>query len=120
MAINMGEHSGSNFWTAEKIGPNKKVQFDIFEVYLHTFDDGSCKPVCVGADGTKVVLNPTRAKVLMAVWGPNSDNYVGRSIYLYQGDTTWNNKPAKCVAIEPILHAQIENKKNSRRTSRDD
>ena len=112
--MNMGEHSGSNFWSAEKIGPNKKIQFDIAEAYLHDFDDGTRKPVLVGEDGSKLVMNPTRTKVLMAAWGPNSDNWLGRSAYISQGTTAYQGKPVPCIVVEPITHGQIENKPGKR------
>jgi hypothetical protein len=54
-----------------------------------------------------VVLNQTRLKELIGAFGPNSENWIGRSIILSRVQAMYAGKPLPAVKIEPIVAPRI-------------
>ena len=52
-------------------------------------------------------MNQTRLKAGIAAWGPNPDNWIGKSIIISQGDTTFSGKKVPCIKIEPVVADRI-------------
>jgi hypothetical protein len=106
MAMDMSRFTGSNYITADylkSLGPNVRIEAKIVSVAIRDFDGDGEKPVVyTDYQGKGVVLNPTRAKVLYAAFGPNDDNWVGKTIVIFLGETTYGGKKTGCVEIEAV------------------
>ena len=58
-------------------------------------------------EGRGVVLNQTRLKTLIAAFGPQSDNWLGREIAILRGTTTFSGKHVPAIVIEPMVAERI-------------
>lgn len=60
----------------------------------------SQKPVLYFQDMVKgLVLNKTNASRIAAMYGPETDHWIGRTITLYTAETEFGGKPVKCVRV---------------------
>src|SRR5690606_30577904 len=67
---------------------------------IEDVDDGEMKPVLRFAGmGRGLVLNRTNANSLEALYGPETDHWVGRSITLYPTTTQFGAKMVACIRI---------------------
>jgi hypothetical protein len=100
----------ANYIRAEDLQENVLLEKIICEVKSKDFDeDGEVvtKPVIAFEDGSQLVLNQTRLRVLLGAYGPNANNWLGKTITISRGKTPYAGKPVPCVVIEPILAARI-------------
>jgi hypothetical protein len=108
--MNMRGLIGSSLLSADKLEANVRYEKTVVDVTKREFDDGAIKPIVHFDDGTSCVLNTTRGTVLAMAYGYESDNYVGRTIIIRQGDTTYGGKPTKCIVFEIPDKSRLETK----------
>jgi hypothetical protein len=98
----------SNLINAAGLDPNVKIEAKIVSVRPREFEDGITKAV-VYTDylGKGIVLNQTRLMALIAAFGTNADNLIGKTIIISLGETTYAGKTTGCVAIEPVVADRI-------------
>ncbi len=106
--MKMTDFLTSNLLNAAALEPNVKIEATIVSVRPREFEDGTTKAV-IYTDylGKGIVLNQTRLTALIAAFGTNADNLIGKAIIISQGDTTYSGKKVPCVAIEPVVAERI-------------
>jgi hypothetical protein len=100
--MDMTGFTGSNYFRAEDLEPDVRIEAKIVSVVLREFEDGPKPVVYTDYHGKGVVLNPTRAKVLYAAYHWNSDDWIGKTITIFLGETTYAGKKTGCVEIEAV------------------
>ena len=53
----------------------------------------------------QLALNVTNVKTLIAVFGRNSDDWIGKEIELYLGETIYEGKPRESVLVRAVSPA---------------
>lgn len=76
-------------------GPQRNV---IFDIRPGKFD----RPDVEFQDGGKLSLNATNMRVLAKSWGTETNNWVGKEVELYVGQTEFMNEKRDSVLIRPI------------------
>lgn len=80
--MNIEHLASSDFIKGDDL-QGKQVQVTINAAELKTYDDGSQKVVLSFADSEKkLTLNKTRLKTMMALYGPDTDQWLGKQIIL--------------------------------------
>jgi hypothetical protein len=94
----------TGFVKAEDLEPGVKSEFVIADVKRVEFaeKDGTIttKEVLVAEDGQQVVCNATRLRWMIRNFGPNDDNWVGKTILLVRGQTTFGSRDVACIRLE--------------------
>ena len=103
MSSSLTDYLTSNYLKAADLKPDVRIEATIVSVRSVDFEDGTTKPV-IYTDylGKGVVLNQTRLKTLIAAWGPNPDNLIGKTIIISQGSTMYAGEETACGAIKPV------------------
>jgi hypothetical protein len=104
--MNMTDFINSNYIKGEDIAQNVLIEATIASVKKKEFEDGE-KSVIALEDGRQVVLNQTRLKALIGAFGPNSENWIGKSVILSRVQAMYAGKPLPAVKIEPIVAPRI-------------
>jgi hypothetical protein len=105
---NMTKYLNSNLFNAKGIEPGVRIEATIVSIRDREFEGGETKPV-IYTDylGKGLVLNQTRLKAGIAAWGPNPDNWIGKSIVISLGETTYAGEATGCVVMEPVVANRI-------------
>jgi hypothetical protein len=82
------------------------IRGTIAEVDHGSFD----KAVVTFSNGMKFSLNKTNVGTLIAVWGDESDDYVGEKLELYAGTIRYKNEDQPAVLVRPLVRAAGEKK----------
>lgn len=96
----------SNWIRAWDLGGKARV-LKISKVVAGTLEDHRSrrkekKPVLHFANaGKPLALNKTNAKVLAAMYGNNTDDWVGKTITVYPTTTSFGNDTVDCIRIKP-------------------
>jgi hypothetical protein len=108
MKKNMTDYLNSNLFNAAGIEPGVRIEAIIVSVRDRDFDDGTTKPI-IYTDylGKGVVLNATRLKALIAAWGVNPDNLIGKKVVISRGVTKYQGNDVPCVEVEPVVANRI-------------
>jgi hypothetical protein len=110
IASSMTSYITSNFITGDSLEENVRIEASIASVREHNFGDDA-KPDVKAAidldDGRRVQLNQTRLRVCIAAWGPNPNNWVGKTVIISRGKTMYAGKPTACVVVEPVVATRI-------------
>jgi hypothetical protein len=106
--MDMSPYTGSNYIKAVDLEPGVRYEATILSASLHDFEqpDGSIqrRPVLqLDYQGKKLVLNPTRTKILVKAWGPNGNTWIGKMIIFFRGVTNFGSDKVPCVEVEPIV-----------------
>jgi hypothetical protein len=96
----------SNFITGDSLEENVRIEATIVGVREHDFG-GEVKPTVDLDDGRRIPLNQTRLKALIGGFGPNPANWIGKTIILSRGTTTYAGKREACVVVEPVIPTRI-------------
>lgn len=59
--------------------------------------------------GSLLSLNKTNARALARAYGWESDDWIGKEIELYAGETTFDKQPQQSVLIKPISPPGAQN-----------
>jgi hypothetical protein len=98
----------SNFVNAMSLEPGVRYEATIVSAGPHTFENGETALVIrTDYKGKGIALNKTRLEATIDGLGVNYDNWAGKRIAFYQGDTFYQGKPAKCVVVEPVVNDRI-------------
>ena len=108
MKKNMTDYLNSNLFKAVDIESNVRIEATIVSVRDRDFEDGTTKPI-IYTDylGKGVVLNATRLKALIAAWGVNPDNLIGKKVVISRGVTKYQGNDVPCVEVEPVVADRI-------------
>jgi hypothetical protein len=91
----------TGFQRAKDLEPGVASERTIADVERVEFDDGSIKAVLHFENAEQsVVLNQPRLAVMIEAFGPNSENWVGRTILIRRGSTTYSGKIVPAIVIE--------------------
>lgn len=77
-----------------------------------------CKPGRYGPDlhlqgGGILGLNQTNLRALRSAWGPESDNWVGKEVELYLGQTKWQGEVRDSVMVRTISPSTTWNRQST-------
>ena len=96
MGSNATDFLTSNFLKATDLEEGVIVRAVILAAHPNEFEDGTTKLVIYTDYKAKgVVLNQTRLKTMIEAFGPNLDNWVGKTVSLrrgptmFKGEATW-------------------------------
>lgn len=108
MKKNMTDYLNSNLFNAAGIEPGVRIEATIVSVRDRDFEDGTTKPI-IYTDylGKGVVLNTTRLKALIAAWGVNPDNLIGKKVVISRDVTKYQGNDVSCVEVEPVVANRI-------------
>ena len=78
----------------------KEVSLTITDVGVHEFEDGKRQPAVsfLGTD-KKLGLNVINRETIKAVYGVETDNWIGKCIILFKSTTPFGNKIVDCVRL---------------------
>lgn len=109
MNINATDYLNSNFLSGDTLEPNVIIEAAIVSARSHQFEEEEKEKLVIYLDyeGKGVVLNQTRTKALIRAYGINTDNWIGKPIKVFRGETMYAGKTVPCVVIEPIVATQI-------------
>jgi hypothetical protein len=108
MSLNATDFITSNYLRAEDIAPDVLIEANIVSARAHEFEGGETKLVLyVDYQSKGVVLNQTRLKATIAAFGPNPDNWIGRTIIIRRGVTMFAGKDVPGIVIEPVRAERI-------------
>ena len=71
--------------------------------------EGSFGLELVFASGDLLSLNKTNARTLARAYGWESDNWIGKTVELYAGETTFEKQTQQSVLIKPISPSKPAN-----------
>ena len=90
--MDMTGFTGSNYFRAEDLEPDVRIEATIVSVVERDFVDGPKRVAFTDYRAKGVVLNPTRTKVLVEAFRPNS-HCVGKTIFIFRdGDDVRGQK----------------------------
>jgi hypothetical protein len=106
--LDASEFSGSNYFSAENIPPNTRIEFTVTSAFIEEFrrnDLASERKLVLGTDyqAMKLVMNKTRNKIAIKAWGPNAHNWVGKIAAVFRDYTMFAGKRTQCVGFEPTV-----------------
>jgi hypothetical protein len=95
--MDMRKYSGDHFIKINDVrdGP---IQAQIAVVKTGKFD----KPDLVFESGDVLSLNATNTKILVRAYGPNSRDWIAKSIEMFLGEVEFQKKMQEAVVVRPI------------------
>jgi hypothetical protein len=98
--MDMKTYAGSVFLKIDNLasGPRKET---IAGIKIGSFD----RPELTFESGDCLSLNATNSKTLLRCYGPNSDDWIGKTIELFIGETTFKGATQPSVLVRPISPA---------------
>jgi len=100
------ELCGKPYLGAEDLPEDKDIPLIIEAVFKEmAFNPGSKKEVEVGVlkfkdKSLKMILNITNSKAIAAVYGTETNKWIGQTIKLYRTTTRLGNKTVACLRIK--------------------
>jgi hypothetical protein len=105
---NATDHLTSNYLKAIDLEDGVIVRAVILAARPNDFEDGTTKLVIYTDHKAKgVVLNQTRLKTMIEAFGPNTDNWVGKTINLRRGPTMFKGEATWAIYIDVDLSERI-------------
>jgi hypothetical protein len=95
--MDMRQYSGSGFLKVADIEASGPRRLTIVDVAEGKFG----KPDIEFDDGSKVGVNATNNRALIAAYGSNSD-WIGKHVQLVVGEIPYQGTPKACVLIRPV------------------
>jgi hypothetical protein len=100
---NAAEFLTSNLINAKSLEADVRIEATVIAARPREFEDGSTKLTLYTDYQSKgVVLNQGRLKKMIAAFGPNYSNWVGKQIIIFQGWTVFQGENVPCVEIDPV------------------
>jgi hypothetical protein len=110
----------SDWLTAKHLKPETIYEATIIWAGPHTFENGETKlAIRIDYQPSGIAMNQTRLTAMISAFGPNYDNRVGKTIQFWQGDTFYQGRPEKCVAIKGVVAERIAAKPIDIRSGKD-
>jgi hypothetical protein len=103
----MTDYLTSNCYKAEDIEPGLLIEETISRITTREFDDGSTKPIIHFESGKGVVLNQTRLRDLIRVFGSQDSDWIGQKVIISRGDAMFAGKKVPSVALKPIVADRV-------------
>jgi hypothetical protein len=97
----------SNYFRAEDLDPNVRIETTIVDVRPREFNDGTKLVVYTDHQGKGVVLNQGRLATMIAAYGVAYTGWPGKQIIIRQGSTLYQGKPTTAIVIEPLVPTRI-------------
>jgi hypothetical protein len=98
MKMNMMQFAGDLYLSVEDIRSSGPKQLKIEAVEEGSYD----KPVLWFNDNTMLSLNATNTKTLIRNYGPESDDWPGKTVELRLGETVFQGKTRDSILVFPI------------------
>jgi hypothetical protein len=95
--MDMKQYGASAFIGVENLRDGLR-QETITAVALGKFD----RPTVTFESGDQFSLNKTNTRTLINAYGPNSQDWIGKTIELFIGTATYNKEERESVAVRPI------------------
>jgi hypothetical protein len=95
--MDMSRYAGSNFLKPEHLADGPRTEI-IANIKDGTFD----RPEMVFESGEKLSLNITNTRVLCRVFGPNSDDWLKKTIELSAGATEFKGEMVPTIIVRPV------------------
>ena len=97
---------GTGYLSAKALG-KKKIRGKILAVYPETTKVGGKDEktqLCleVAGEDAKVLLNKTNATALGAAWGDNFNKWIGKTVEIKTGPTTYAGKAVPGLFVTPV------------------
>jgi len=97
--MDVSKYLGNNaFLRVGDVKVNGPIRVVIASVTEGKFD----KPDLTFDDGTRLSLNVTNTRTLAHAYGTDGDDWIGKEIELYVGETEYEGKPQESILIKPI------------------
>jgi hypothetical protein len=96
--MDMTQYSGSGFLKVADIEASGPRRLTIVDVAEGRFG----KPDIEFDDGSKVGVNATNNRTLIAAYGANSDNWIGKHVQLVVGEVPYQGTPKACILVRPL------------------
>ena len=108
MPLNATNFLTSNLLNADGLESGVRIEAIVVSVRPREFEDGETKLVVyTDYEARGIVCNQTRLKALIAAYGPNPDNWIGKTIVISRGSTLFAGREVPAVKIEPIGAVRI-------------
>jgi hypothetical protein len=111
MHTNMNDYLTSNFIKAEDLEEGVIIEARISSVSDREFEEkgqATIKPIIRFEDGRGVVLNQTRLREMIKAFGPNPENWVGKTINVLRGTTLYSGRTVPAVEIDVETVPRLE------------
>lgn len=97
--MNINEAFGSNLKAEDVLGREIPVTISAFSI--EDMGDGVMKPVIQFTNAKKgLVLNVTRKEQMVALYGIETDQWIGKPLILSHGMTSYQGKPTGTILIK--------------------
>ena len=108
VASSMTSYITSNFITGEGLEENVRIEASIAGVREHDFgDDAKSEAHRRSRRRSSRLAQPDAPPGVITACGPNPANWVGKTVTVSRGTTTYAGKPAACVVVEPVVATRI-------------
>jgi hypothetical protein len=88
------QYAGSSYLTVEDLADGSRTE-EITDVFVGPYE----KLVAQFESGAALSLNVTNTKALIKAYGEDTDDWIGKSVELYVGETYYKNEPKKSVLV---------------------
>ncbi len=109
--MHISEMFPSRFLSASDLPKGRTVEVDIEDVQMVAMDDeggNTFKPaVSFVGKQKQLVLNRTNAEVLARVFGPDSDDWLGKKVFLFVDQTDFRGKRVDCLRLKVAPHQPV-------------
>jgi hypothetical protein len=106
--MTVGEMFPSKYYKAGDLAGGS-LTLKIREVRPEVMGDGTKKWVLDFVRGEKgLVMNKTNANVLVALYGEDVDEWVGKSIQLTAATTEFGGKTVECIRLKPPVSGELK------------
>lgn len=78
-------------------GHTVKVTINSYEVAK--FDNGSKVILSFAGKEKTLVVNKTNAMIIQSAYGPDTDNWIGKTVEIYPDKTTFGGKLVDCIRV---------------------
>ena len=96
--MDMRQYSGSGFLKVADIEASGPRRLTIVDVAEGRFG----KPDIEFDDGSKVGVNATNNRALIAAYGSDSDNWIGKHVQLVVGEVVYQGDVKACILVRPL------------------
>ena len=109
--MDMNDFITSNYYNSTNVPDGVILEEIIINVVRKEFEENGVaetKAVVRLHSGKALVLNQTRLTALVGAYGPNPNNWLGRTVLIKRGMTHYQGRPVACVDVQPIVPPRIE------------
>jgi hypothetical protein len=98
--MDMSRYAGSSFLKPEHLADGPRI-----ETITNVEEGGFDRPELVFESGDKLSLNKTNTRILLHAFGPNDVDWLGKSIEMSAGETTFKDQIVPTIVVKPVSPA---------------